>query len=205
MREVSYSHRTATGTGQGGTSRELAGPWACRRGVGRLLPLVIALAIASACDGSARSASTAASPTAVLTVPPSREPRDLAQLPQEDAVLRAFQAAGISIQGVGASKFADALGTPRPARVFIAAAGSRGADVLFLDAAPANLQMCASPSPPGYVRYTVSVNGQRASSGDSPEGKPAFYLVNSSFFVIAWDEATSAALQRGLGVSPARC
>lgn len=171
----------------------------------RLLPLVIALAIASACDGSVRSASATASPTPVLTAPPSREPRDLAQLPQEDAVLRAFQAAGISVETVGASKFAGALGAPRPARVFIVAAGSRGADVLFLDATPANLQVCAAPSPPGYVRYTVSVNGQRASSGDAPEGKPEFYLVSSSFFVIAWDEATSAALQRGLGVSLARC
>jgi hypothetical protein len=124
---------------------------------------------------------------------------------KEETVLRAFQAAGIPIQTVGASKFADALGPIRPARVFMVAAGSRGADILFLDAAPPNLQVCAAPSPPGYVRYTVSVNGQRASSGDSPEGKPVFYLVSSQFFVIAWDEATSAALQRGLGVAPARC
>jgi hypothetical protein len=60
-------------------------------------------------------------------------------------------------------------------------------------------------SPPGYVRYTISVNGQRASSADAPDGKPVFYLVSPQFFVMAWDEATSAALQRGLGVGPAHC
>lgn len=176
------------------------------RDVRRFAAVVVAWWIASACNGSS-SVSVTASPatTPASSAQPSREPRDLQQLPGEEPVLRAFQAARITVQTVGASKFADALGAPRPARVFIVAAGSRGADVLFLDPPSSAVRVCASPSPPGYVRYTVLVDGQRASSGDAPEGKPAFYLVSSAFFVVAWDEATSAALQRGLGVTPARC
>ncbi len=145
------------------------------------------------------------SPSPLPNARPSREPGDLAQLPQEETVLRAFRAAGILVQTVGQSRFADTLGPIRRARVFIVDAGSRGADILFLEALPPTLQVCATPSPPGYVRYTILVNGQRASSGDSPEGRPVYYLVSSQFFVIAWDEATSAALQRGLGVAPAGC
>jgi hypothetical protein len=76
------------------------------------------------------------SPTPLPSAQPSREPRDLAQLPQEETVLRAFQTAGISIQTIGGSKFADALGAIRPARVFIADAGNRGADILFVYAVP---------------------------------------------------------------------
>lgn len=180
----------------------------CTGDVIRLCALVALLPLVVACvggEGRSASATASATPAPLPSAQPSREPRDLPQLAQEDAVLRAFQAAGIPVQTIGASKFADALGAPRPARVFIVAAGSRGADVLFLDAAPPGLQVCAAPSPPGFVRYTVTINGQRASIGDVPEGKPVFYLVSSQLFVIAWDEPTSAALQRGLGVAPARC
>lgn len=173
----------------------------------RFLALIAVLPIVASCAPlDARSpALGSASPEPLVSVQPSRDPGDLAQLPQEAAVLRVFEAADVTVQTVGASKFADALGALRPARVFIVTAGGRGADILFLDAAPPGVRVCASLSSLGYVRYTVSVNGQRASSVDTPEGKSLFYLVSPQFFVIAWDEATSSALQSGLGVVPAGC
>jgi hypothetical protein len=141
-------------------------------------------------------------PTRAAT--PSREPVDLAVLPQEQAVLDAFDKAGIALNLIGASKFESDLGVRLPARVFIVAAGSEGADVLFVPPAGiCDIRVCTGPGASGFTTSTVFVNGQRVSSGDSI--RPVYYAMNSHYFVIAYDQRTSEALIQGLGLTPAHC
>jgi hypothetical protein len=173
-------------------------PW--RAECGALLFLL------AACSCSADQVSTAAPSSTigrVASAPPTR-PSDLPVLPEEGVVIRSLGTVGVSAQVVGRSTFESALGTPLPARVLMT--GPReGADILFLDAAPNihDIRVCASPGSPGRTIYTISVNGLRTSSNDA--GQYVAYLVSSSYFVMAWDEPTSTALQRALGVLPARC
>jgi hypothetical protein len=135
---------------------------------------------------------------------PSREPMDLAVLPQEQAVLEAFDKAGIAVDLIGASKFESDLGVRLPARVFIVAAGSEGADVLFVPPAGiGDIRVCSGPGASGLTTSTVFVNGRRVSSGDSI--RPVYYAMNSQYFVIAYDQRTREALIQGLGLTPARC
>jgi hypothetical protein len=135
---------------------------------------------------------------------PSREPMDLAVLPQEQVVVDAFEKAGIAVNLIGASKFESDLGVRLPARVFIVAAGSEGADVLFVPPAGiGDIRVCSGPGASGWTTSTVFVNGRRVSSADS--NRPVFYAMNSQYFVIAYDQRTSEALVQGLGLSLARC
>lgn len=171
------------------------------RSLGALL-LLLAACSSSADQVSATSASNTIG-RRVASAPPTR-PSDLPVLPEEGVVIRSLGTVGVSAQVVGRSTFESALGTPLPARVLMT--GRReGADILFLDAAPNihDVRVCASPGSPGRTIYTISVNGLRTSSNDA--GQYVAYLVSSGYFVIAWSEPTSTALQRALGVAPARC
>jgi len=173
---------------------------------GRLLILVLAAAFAgTGCSTTAAGPTvTTANATATAGARPSREPANLVVLPQEQAVLDALTAAGVAVRLIGESKFAGDLGVMLPARVFIVTAGSHGADVLFLPAQSlGDIRVCAAPGTSARTRYTVSVNGQRVSGSDA--GQLIYYLVNSQLFVIAYDTRTSDALQRGLGLTAARC
>jgi hypothetical protein len=119
-------------------------------------------------------------------------------------VLDAFSKAGIAVGLVGGSKFESELGVRLPARVFIAAAGSEGADILFLPSTGVgDIRVCSAPGAPGWTTSTVFVNGQRVSSADSP--RPIYYALSSRYFVIAYDQRTSEALIQGLGLTAARC
>ncbi len=172
----------------------------------RSAAVLAALLLLGACSSGADKSSAPASTSTVARVasaPPTR-PSDLPVLPEEAAVIRSLGTVGVSAQVVGRSHFESALGAPLPARVLMT--GPReGADILFLDGAPNihDIRVCASPGSPGRTIYTISVNGLRASSNDA--GQYVAYLVGPSYFVMAWDEPTSTALQRALGVVPARC
>lgn len=164
------------------------------------LPL-LALVTAACAQETVGSAGTSATPTPVASV--QVRPSDLPVLPQEEAVVRGLRTVGVSAQVVGASKFANALGTPLPARVVRTGAGPRaGADVLFLDT-PRDIRVCATPGSPGRTVYKVFVNGQQTSTNDA--GQYVAYLVSSQFFVMAWDEEATDAIERGLSAAPARC
>ena len=181
-------------------------PWsglAVAAGVG-VLAVLLALALSAGRKGAEPVVlATPSPPTTSAT--PSREPSGLAVLPEEQAVLDAFNRAGIDVRLIGASKFESDLGVPLSARVFIVVPGSQGADILFLPPTGiGDIRVCAAPgAAPGSTTSTVFVNGQRVSSGES--GRPVYYLLNARYFAITYDVATRDALTHGLGLNGAQC
>ena len=181
-------------------------PWsglAVAAGIG-VMAILLALALSAARQGAAPVVLATPSPP-ITSATPSREPSGLAELPQEQAVLDAFNRAGIDVRLIGASKFEGDLGVRLPARVFIVLAGSEGADILFLPPSGiGDIRVCAAPGAvPGWTTSTVFVNGQRVSSGES--GRPVYYLLNAHYFAITYDVATRDALTNGLGLTAAEC
>ena len=181
-------------------------PWsglAVAAGIG-VMAILLALALSAARQGAAPVVLATPSPP-IISATPSREPSGLAELPEEQGVLDAFNRAGIGVRLIGASKFEGDLGVRLPARVFIVLAGSEGADILFLPPSGiGDIRVCTAPgAAPGWTTSTVFVNGQRVSSGES--GRPVYYLLNGRYFAITYDVATRDALTRGLGLTAAEC
>lgn len=170
------------------------------------MPLFLRLALpllAIACSAADIGTRVSASPP-TLSTRPSVEPSSSPMVAWEDSVVSRLQAVGIYAQSVGDSRFAGVLGPLLPARVFrIGPRTWGGADILFLET-PRDIRVCASPgSSPGRTIYATFVSGEQTSTSDA--GQYVAHLVSSQFFVMAWDEEAAAALQRGLGVMPARC
>ena len=140
-----------------------------------------------------------------LSVPLCREPATLPVLPWEREVMDAFDAGGVDIRLIGASKFETFLGDRRDARVFIKTAGQggAGAEVLFLTTPLRELRMCSAPSSPGFTSWTVVVDGKTV---PGVEGSQTLYpLFGPRFFVLASDADSAKALARGLGLSAPTC
>jgi hypothetical protein len=132
-----------------------------------------------------------------------REPETLPRLPWETDVMDAFAAQRIYIGLIGGSKFESFLGELRDARVFGGAAGQGGADVLWLGLPVREVQMCSSPSAPGFTKWSVTVDGRQL---PGMEGSQTVYpLVGARFFVLAWDRASADALALGLGLRAPSC
>jgi hypothetical protein len=181
-------------------------PWsglAVAAGVG-VIAILLAVALSAARQGTAPIVLATPAPP-VTSATASREPSGLAVLPEEQAVLDAFNQAGMDVRLIGASKFESDLGVPLSARVFIVVPGSQGADILFLPATGiGDIRVCAAPgAAPGWTRSDVFVNGQRVSSGES--GRPVYHLLNARYFAITYDVATRDALAHGLGLTAAQC
>ena len=80
-------------------------PWsglAVAAGIG-VMAILLALALSAARQGAAPVVLATPSPP-ITSATPSREPSGLAELPQEQAVLDAFNLAGIDVRLIGASK-----------------------------------------------------------------------------------------------------
>lgn len=168
-----------------------------------LLPTLLA-ALLAAC-GPTELAGPVATPTSALVVasPSASDWRsDFPVLPQETTVAGALQSIGVTAEFVGASRFASALGSPLPARLFRIGPHHGGADILFLDG-PRDIRVCASAGSPGRTIYTIFVDGRETARQDSAQY--VAFLVSAQYFVMAWSEATTSAVQSGLGVAPARC
>ncbi len=171
-----------------------------------VLVAAAALGFGRALSETRRAAATQpATSTPTTSARPSREPANLAELPDERAVLAAFDAFGLTVQMVGASKDEGDLGSLQPARVFIVTAGSAGADVLFLKGRGVGpIGVCGAPgSAVGRTTYAISVGGQRTITIDS--GQDVYFLVSADYFAIAYDGGSRGALVRGLGPVAADC
>jgi hypothetical protein len=146
-------------------------------------------------------------PALGLSVPSCiwREPETLPVFPWEREIMDAFAGQGIEIREIGGSKFESFLGDRRDARVFIGVSGQNGtgADVLWLAAPLRDVQMCSSPSSPGFTKWSVIVDGRQL---PGMEGSQTVYpLVGPHFFILAWDRASADALTRGLGLTAPSC
>ena len=146
-------------------------------------------------------------PALGLSVPSCiwREPETLPVFSWERDVMDALAAQGVEIREIGGSKFESFLGDRRDARVFIGASGQNGtgADVLWLAVPLRDVQMCSSPSSPGFTKWSVIVDGRQL---PGMEGSQTVYpLVGTRFFVLAWDRASADALAHGLGLSAPSC
>ena len=176
-----------------------------------ILVIAAALGLGRALNEARRVPATQPATTPPATsARPSREPADLAELPNERAVLAAFNAGGVVVQLIGGSKDESDLGTPLPARAFIVTAGRAGADVLFLAGRSptarglAPIGVCGRPgSASGRSTYDVYVGAQRTTTIDA--GQDVYFLVSAEYFAITYDAGTRDALTRGLGLVPVDC
>jgi hypothetical protein len=170
-----------------------------------VLVFVAALSVGRAINESRRAAATQPAASASIAAPrPSREPADLAELPDERAVLTALDAGGLRVHLIGGSKDEGILGTLLPARSFIITAGSAGADVLFLRGRGVGpINVCAAPGSTGRTVYFVYVAGQRTVGIDA--GQAVYFLISSDYFVTAYDRTTRDALAGGLGLVAPDC
>lgn len=133
---------------------------------------------------------------------PAREPKDLAVLPQEGAILRAFSTGGVAIRTVGGSVIDTHLGPRMPARSFVVGP-NRGADLIMLDEAPRNISACATSAGSGRTTIAITVNGQPTATIDS--SIDVWFLASARYFAEVYDQASYDALRVGLGLSAIRC
>ena len=66
-----------------------------------------------------------------------------------------------------------------------------------------NTRVCASPSSPGFTKWTVVVDGNTLPAVE--RSQTMYALVGPHYFALPWDADSARALSAGLGLGAPRC
>jgi len=177
----------------------------------RLVAVVTALSVLS-CDAPAVPAPPSVAASRSAAVPPAAPLRAMPRAYEWRTISDAIASAGVRPGQVFASKFDWLFGDAAPRTGTFT--GSRDGqqvwvDVHFLERPVRDVTVCADQLPAKEWSFTVAVNGQPQTLGNSQvtgaATAPLYFAMNDRYFLIASDMRLLSALRTSLSLSEPPC